>query len=190
MRTLTAPVTSAIKSDTGYGRFIAVELDYPAGMVRVNSTQINLEIEGQNYLGLGILGSISDLREAADGQSVAYSLQLTGVPEYLTVGGVKKRATDYFGEQNVQGRSARVFLGFTNAKNQVVGVKVINVGFMDAQDISLGVVRVSCETIAIDWYRPRVRYLTDNDQQKQYPGDTFFEFIAALPGMQLKWGRA
>lgn len=190
MRALAPPVLAAAKSDTGNGRFIAVELDYPDGMVRVNSSQWDFELEGNTYLGLGILGTISELKESADGQSVAYSLQLTGVPEYLTIGGIKKRATDYFGEQDVQGRSSRVFIGVCNSKNQVTGYHCINTGFMDAQDISMGVVKLQCESIAIDWYRPRVRYLTDNDQQRQHPGDDIFKFLAAMPGMTLKWGRA
>jgi hypothetical protein len=190
MRGVSTAILTAAKSDTGYGDFVAVELDYPSGMVRVNSTMQNIMIEGNEYLGLGVLGSISGIEEKLDGQSVSYTLELNGVPEYLDVGGQKMRAMDYFSAQDVQGRRSRVFIGFTNAKWQVVGVHCINVGFMDSQDISLGVVKITCESRPIDWQRPRVMFLSDVDQRKKYPTDSLFKYVAALPGMTLKWGRA
>jgi hypothetical protein len=158
-------------------------------MVRVNSTMQNLIIDGQEYLGLGILGAISALEEKSDGQSVGYTLQLNGIPEYVTVNGQKKRAADFFSEQNVQGRRSRVYIGFTNSKWQVVATKCINVGFMDAQDLSLGTISLTCESRPIDWQRPRVRYLTNNDQQLFNTGDTLLKYVSAIPGITLKWGR-
>jgi hypothetical protein len=32
-------------------------------------------------------------------------------------------------------------------------------------------------------------FLSDVDQRKKYPTDSLFKYVAALPGMVLKWGR-
>lgn len=49
-------------------------------------------------------------------------------------------------------------------------------------------IRFSYESRLRDLLRPRVFRYTDEDQQRDFPGDRFFEFVGALTDKTLVWG--
>lgn len=165
--------------------FLAAELDYPDGAVRVCSLPLPVVIEGNTYHGTGVMGAISALEEGSENRSYGFTLTLCGIPGNWA---------EYLRSQDVQGRTVRVFMGFCDDKHAVIGEPVvITVGRMDTQDVRAGQttdVTVACEDIRVDWERARVRLYTDADQQAAHPGDTFFKYIAAMENIDLTWGRA
>ncbi len=45
---------------------------------------------------------------------------------------------------------------------------------------------LTCESRLVDLERAEVRRYTDADQQAEYPGDRFFEFVPALQEAEIK----
>lgn len=165
--------------------FLTIELDYPDGAVRASSLAYNVVIDGNEFLGLSVLGTLSEITEGSEQQSYGVTATLAGVPGNFSA---------YLTNQDVQGRLATICLGFVNAKHQVIGeMTTVFVGRMDTQDIQAGktsAVQVAIESLFIDWERPRSRRYTDVDQQFRYPGDVGFEYVAAVANMTIKWGAA
>ncbi|WP_395007281.1 hypothetical protein [Undibacterium sp.] len=164
--------------------FVAVELDYPSGIVRACSLDRNITIEGKLYYGVSLLGEVGELVEGSENRSYGFTVSLSGIP---------KSFLDYLRVQDVQGREAVVRLGFVDAGYQLLGSTVIiAVGRMDAQDLAIGKKIeniVSIESIQVDWERARVRRYTDVDQQSEHPGDDFFKYMSAMENLTLRWGR-
>ena len=179
------PDTIAAAHATNVSPFTAVELDYPGGAVRLCSLPLQVAFGGLTFYGTGAMGEISALEEGGENRSYGFSLSLSGIPGNWL---------DYLRSQDVQGRMVRVWLGFVDAKHTIIGEpQIIAVGRMDTQDVRAGKttsVTVSCESIAVDWERARVSYVTDVDQQAKYPGDRIFEYVAAMENLTLTWGKA
>jgi len=163
--------------------FMAAELDYPAGTVRVCSLPMPVTIGGQVYHGTGVMGEISALEEGAENRSYGFTLQLSGIPGNWA---------EYLRTQDVQGRLVTVYLGFVNEGHELIGAEIITVGRMDTQDVQAGAttaVLVSCESIGVDWERARVRRCTDADHRAHNPDDGFFKYQAAMENITLTWGK-
>ena len=129
-----------------------------------------------------MLGEISALEEGSENRSYGFTLQLSGIPGNWA---------SYLRGQDVQGRMVTVRLGFVDAAHTVIGSEIITVGRMDTQDVQAGAttaVLVSCESIAVDWERARVRRCTHIDHSTRHPTDGFFKYQAAMENINLSWG--
>ena len=165
--------------------FLVLDADYPDGPVRATTLDRNVVIDGEMYWNTNVLGSVSGLTEGAEQQSYATTVALSGVPGNFM---------RYLASQKVQGRLAKIRLGFINKDFEVIGELVtIFVGRMDTQDVSAGKttgVAVTVQSLLVDWERARVRRFTDADQQVRYPGDRGLEYVAAVADMTILWGRS
>jgi hypothetical protein len=165
--------------------FMAAELIYPDGPVRVTSLPIHVEFMGHTWHGTGAMGRITQLEEGSENRSYGFALELSGIPGNWG---------EYLRAQDVQGGLVTIYLGFANSEWQPVSTpEVITVGRMDCQDVQAGentFVRVNCEGPNVDWERPRVRRCTDVDQTTRTPGDRFFKFTAAMRNFRESWGRS
>lgn len=178
------PATIAAALGEVVSPFLAIAMDYPAGMVRASTLDRDIEIGGHTYFGMGAVGNFNQVQEGAESRSYGVKASLTGVPGNFAA---------YLQSQDVQGRKATIQIGLMDHAYEIVGEMVtIFVGRMDTQDISAGkntTVEVAIESLLIDWERARVRRYTDVDQQAVYPGDFGLEYMAALQNMTLSWGR-
>jgi hypothetical protein len=62
-------------------------------------------------------------------------------------------------------------------------------GLMDTMEVTDGAepsVALACESRLVDLERAEVRRYTDADQQAEYPGDRFFEFVPALQEAEIR----
>jgi hypothetical protein len=181
-RPAAAPLIAAAKQPT-VRPFMAADLDYPAGPVRLCSLPTPIQIDGDTYHGTGAMGEISPIEEGAENRSYGFTLQLSGIPGNWA---------EYLRTQDVQGRMVTVRLGFVDDDHQVIGSEIIAVGRMDTQDVQAGAttaVLVSCEGIGVDWERARVRRCTDADHRARHPSDGFFKYQAAMENLTLSWGK-
>lgn len=163
--------------------FMAVDMDYPDGAVRVSSLDRRVTFSGKTFDAVGALGAVSQLEEGSENRSYGFTISVTGVPGNFS---------EYLRNQDVQGRLVTVYLGFVGADYQIIGHDVVTVGRMDTQDVQAGqttAVIVQCESIQVDWERPRVRRCTDADHRSRHPTDGFFKYVAALQNMDLRWGK-
>lgn len=182
-RSLTPAVEVAIAA--GHVAAITlVEMDFPAGFVRVNNSPVTFAWNGYDWLGLGSLGSMDAINEGAALEARGIAFRLSGVPAaniYNALG------------QQYQGRACRVWLApLDPATHSIITSPVLLFwGLMDAMSIDLGEtasITVSAESRLADWGRPRVRRFNHEDQQIDYPGDLGFEFVTAMVDKELRWG--
>lgn len=183
-RGLSAPLSAAAAAAI-VRPYLLVSLDYAAAPVYVSSLPRDIDWNGQTWIGIGRLGSISEIQEGGEVRSYGVSLRMSGIPlEYAT----SVMANDG------QGRAGRIWLGFLDAGHVPVGDPFeIFQGRIDVSDIEVGAtisVTVTLESRLVDWERPRIRRFTDQDQVRAFPGDRGFEFVQAVTDMELVWGRS
>ena len=164
--------------------YLLVELDYAAGAVRATSLPFNIVYNGDTYIGVGVLGSISEVGEGTEIRSYGISLRMSGIPmdyveDVVTADG--------------QGRAGRIWLGMLDSGHVPVGDPLqIFQGRMDVSEIEYGpsiAITIALESRLVDWERPRIRRYTDQDQKRAYPGDRSLEYVQAVADMELVWGR-
>jgi len=167
-------------------RTVAVELDFPAGMVRLNGSVASIIIEGEEFLGIGGLGGISAAEESAELQSYGMAFRLSGIPRdaiALALG------------QAYQNRPATVWeVLLDRATWQPIASPVIVFrGRMDQMNITLGqtaTVEIRLENRLVDWERPRIRRYTSEDQQLLHPADRGFEYVTDVAEREITWPAA
>lgn len=187
-RDLTAAAEGA--SQAGVVRpVMLVELDFPSGFVRVNSTDRTLTLDpggspsqAEDFLGVGRLGGVSTVGESSELQASGVKLSLSGIPP-AHIAAAFERA---------QGRPGRIWLGFLDETYRlVVDPVLVFSGLIDDTTIELGSlakVTLSVENRMIAWERPKVRRYTNEDQQQRFAGDKFFEFVNPTVEKELLWG--
>lgn len=182
-RTLDSALLAAVRSDH-LRPFNVVTLDYPLGVVRATSLPVNVVIDGQLHYGCGLVGELSEITEGGENRSYGFSATLSGIPNSFLL---------YLRNQDPHGRPATVSLGLCNAAYQLLAPpRPIKTGFIDFQTITVAAsasVTVACEDGNVDWARARVRRWTHEDQQAAYSGDLYFDSIAAMQNINLRWGR-
>lgn len=167
---------------------LLARLAYDSAAVRVASAPFPVSFDwagtgAEIFTGVGDFGGISVIEEGADLQSYGINLQLSGVSQAhlaLALGEIYR------------GRDARVWLGFLDESHALIDDPfVIFRGRMDTQviDMAEGTITLSVTSRLQDWDRERIRRLTDEDQQSEYPGDKGLQFVAQMVEKQLVWGQ-
>jgi hypothetical protein len=181
-RTLTPAAESALES--GNVPFLCfVLMDFPSGFLRLNNSATIITWGGQDWYGVGRLGSIDQIKEGATLESRGMKFRISGVPQ--------ANVAVALGQQ-YQGRDCKVWLAPLTSDYAVIADPVLTFsGRMDVMDIELGStasITVTAESRLADWDRPRTRRYTHEDQQLDYPGDLGFEFVPQMAEKELRWG--
>lgn len=187
-RDLTAAAQSA--SQAGVVRpVMLVELDFPSGFLRVNSTDRTITLDpggspsqAEDFLGVGRLGGVSTVGESSQLQASGVKLSLSGIPP-AQIAAAFERA---------QGRPGRIWLGFLDQTYRlVIDPVLVFSGLIDDTTIDLGAlakVTLSVENRMIAWERPKVRRYTNENHQQRFADDKFFEFVNPTVEKELLWG--
>lgn len=178
MRGITAGADSAVQAEH-VPLLIFCELNFASAVVRVCNAYESFDWNGFTWSGLGNLGSIEPIEEGNELQMYGIGLQLSGVNTSLIATAL--------GEQ-YQGRRVNIWFAPLNPSTYAVVADPIGpFRFrMDTMNVVKGkeaVITLTAESRHADWDRARIRRWTDEDQQAEYPGDKFFEFV---PEMQEK----
>lgn len=180
-RGLAAPALATVQGEV-VARTMAVELDFPAGIVRWCGGALDLIIGGNLFFGVGAFGSVTAVEEGAELRSYGLTVQLAGIPRDMIALALG---------QAYQGRRATVWeVPLGPADIPVEDPFIIFRGRMDQMEISLGqdaTVRVRLENRLADWERPRVRRYTAEDQEREFPGDLAFRFVPATAEKEIIW---
>lgn len=171
-----------------------VEMDFSSGTVYCTTAPLSLLINGHNYLGLGMLSGVSELRESADSAAERISLSLTIADASLLalvlgdVGGYR-------------GRPVRLYLQLLDENFQPDGAPRHRwSGVMDRTQITRtagdpesgtspgGVVEMQCSRAGMararNWSGLR---LTHQQQSARYPGDTGLRYLRGLIEKPTPW---
>lgn len=162
---------------------VFVEMDFPSGFLRMNTSAQDMPWGGYTWLGVGRIGSIDAVDEGMTLEARGLSFSISGVdPANIAIA---------VGQQ-YQGRSCKVWLAALNEDYSVVADPyLIFSGRLDVMDVVLGAtatINVSAESRLADWDRPRVRRYTSADQNIAYPNDRGFDFVPQMVEKNLRWG--
>lgn len=169
---------------------LAVALDFPSGIVRAHDGLGTLTFGGFDYLGVGTFGGIEDVAEELEtisrGVKMTLAIRDTAnvTPDLLT-----SAMTEAY-----QSRAATVYLCLINPDTGALvdTPETLWDGDMDvmtfrAEDGS-AVLELTCEDELNR--EPRISRYTDQDQQRTYAGDKFFERLSKIDGYVTQWGAA
>jgi len=169
----TAPVVAPV---------VLCELDFATGPFRVWTGLGDLSWAGLTFAGIGDLGAMSEVEETVELRAVRLTLTLSPVPqEVIDIA---------LAERSFRLRPARLWLAMLDAQGAFVADPFpLWAGLMDTMEVVDGPeprVALVCESRLVDLERAKVRRYTDPDQQAEYPGDRFFEYVPALQDAEIR----
>lgn len=165
--------------------FIGVHIDLP-DPVRAITGNATIRYDGQDWHAIGGLGSIDTIGEGTDGSAVGVKAALYQIPSEFR---------DDVADQAVRGCLYELFVGAVDATYQnVIGFKKLWVGRLDSYDIvdagETITVTAGGESRMRDQRRPAIKRFTDWWQQRRYPGDRSFEYVARMVEVPVLWAKA
>ena len=156
--------------------FVAVELMFDSGALRIWSGIGDKSIGGQTYTGTGSLLSVGGIEESDGLSAPGASISLSGVDSSLVSLAI---------QEPYQNRDCRILLGSEDDFFEIFS------GFMDVMIIEDNgetcIINLTVESrlIILDRKVP-LRY-TQETQNSLYPGDTFFSTVASLQDKKVDW---
>lgn len=165
--------------------FIGVHIDLP-DPVRAITGNATIRYDGHEWYAIGGLGAIDTIGEGTDGSAVGVKATLYQVPCEFR---------DDIADQAKRGCLYELFVGAVDATYQnVIGFKKLWVGRLDSYDIvdagETISVSVGGESRMRDQRRPTIKRFTDWWQQRRYPGDRAFEYVARMVEVPVLWAKA
>lgn len=161
-----------------------VYAQFNSGPVRVWTGIGSISWDGHNWLGVGRLLGISVIEESSDLTATSFSLSLSSVPsDMLSIVLTEIR----------QGYPCKVWLAMLDSNGTVIDAPYqAMAGRIDAGTIAEGVetsvASITVENQLVDFNRPRDRRFTNQDQQKDFPGDPGFEYVPQVQSWNGAWG--
>lgn len=163
--------------------FVLVELAFDAARVYLCDLAFPVVWNGNTYQPTAGIGAIEPITETdAEARGIAFTL--SGVPS-------ANIATALVEE--VQGREALVRLAIVDNGTLRVDPNVWQ-GVMDVMTLedsgSEPIIRVTAEHQMLAWQQPSGALFSDAEQQRLYPGDKAFEFVAQVTEATIVWPSA
>jgi len=165
------------------------KLEFPSGTLYVhNSLGTYTWDDGsgdKDWLGVGDLGSISQVEEGIDVSPYAITLTLSGLDSTISGAALTE---DYFMHP------VTVYMGVLDADDAlIVAPTQIWAGFMDQMNVSLGsdggdAIQLIAESELSRFDVSRNLMYTNAAQQERYSGDLFFSHIHKVQGAKFNWG--
>lgn len=161
-----------------------VSLDFVSGLLLANTTPSTFTWGGQDYLGLGYVGGISEIAEDAMLRPNGVTLQLSGVDSTVITAAMT---------EGYHGRAISIWEGYLGETTQqlVADPELIFRGIMDVMTVELGegtaLVTVKCEGELARWQRHRGLLYTHESQQTIFPGDKGLDQVLKIQNRRLNW---
>jgi hypothetical protein len=164
---------------------LLVEANFTSGPIYVWSGVGPIIWGGHTWTGLGSLGNVSMIEEGATVEAKGITLTLSGIDPTMLTG-----ILDEF----QVGLPAIVSLGLFDAAGALIADPVgCFVGQMDQPTLDVtgtsATISINCESRLIEMNVAVDRRYTNEDQQRDYPGDRGFEFVNSIQEAQIYWGR-
>lgn len=163
-----------------------VEMDFASGPMRVWTGFGTLRAGGQDWSGLGELGSISEIEQPVGGTAPECSVKLSWVDPAM----VARALGD---EAEYKGRIIRIYAQHFDDAWQALDSPVgIATGFMDVLKISAQALRTREIVLTFEWLFARraispFATLSDADQRALHPGDMFCSHISDMQNKVVTW---
>ena len=161
---------------------VLVELDFASGPFRAWTGLGQLNWAGKVFEGVGSIGAVGEVEETVELRAVRLTLALSPVPQEVV--------DIALAEPSFRLRPARLWGALLDAEGAFVADPFpLWAGLMDTMEVTDGAeprVALTCESRLVDLERAEVRRYTDADQQAEYPGDRFFEYVPALQEAEIR----
>jgi len=182
MRNITTDFKNAAIADVVYPRWFA-EMEFDSGTLRLWTGTGEISWNGEDWTGAGSLLNISLPEETQDLTAGSLTGTLVNVPD------IRSLALN----QDFSGRPVRVWLALLNADHTVISdpVQAFS-GKMDTMPVNMDpqkpVIQLTAESDLALLSKASLRRCTHEDQQLDYPGDMFFEFVDQMQDRSIPWG--
>ena len=161
---------------------VLVELDFASGFFRAWTGIGPLHWAGKVFEGLGAIGAVSEIEETVELRAVRLTLSLSPVPQDVV--------DIALAERSFRLRPARLWGVLLDDEGAFVADPFpLWAGLMDVMEVTDGTearIALTCESRLVDLERAEVRRYTDADQQAEYQGDRFFEYVPALQEAEIR----
>lgn len=161
-------------------QFVLLQLELDGGTVYLASTPFAVDYDGHTYLAAQGIGTIEPVAETA-GEVRGLAYTLSGVPSSAIAGVLT---------EPLQGRTVTLRLAVVDGTTLIVD-PVVWQGALDVPTIeddgATCTIRVTAEHALLGWQQPSGRLFSNEQQQKDYAGDLFFEFAADLADKTIVW---
>ena len=137
-----------------------------------------------DWLGAGSFGTVSAISETQDDRPQALQLTLSGIDSNVMT---EAMAANYYG------RSCKVYVGFLDGDGAFLASPELEFeGRMDSMQVSTSEgtssVQLTCESRLILWSMTNGSLYTDEDHQRTFSGDLFFDQQCTQADQYLEWG--
>lgn len=185
-RDLTAGMVTASTGEV-FRPFVAVELHFSTGFLRLNSTDRTLTFNtgaspSDDFLGAGQMGTMSVVEESAELKNYSIDMELRGIPNDLIAAAL---GSDY------QGRPARIWLGMMDVDFSVISdPTIVFDGLMDSMSAELGetaTITLRAQSRLARWEQPPQSRYTNEEQQNLFPGDLGLQFMPQMVEKEIIW---
>ena len=185
-RLLTQSLLNQVTSES-LRPFLAVELHFELHTQRMWGGYGTIDIDGNDFLGVGTFASIGVISETTQNQATGLTLSLSGIPSDMIGVALK---------ENYQGNPCNIFLGCLDENHNVITspYKLFSgkIDLMTIQESAdSATITVSVENRLIDLEKPRVRRYTPEDQKIDLPFnvvDKGFDEVASVQNKEILWG--
>lgn len=161
---------------------VFVKLEFDGGTEYVHNAVGTFTTLGQTWTGIGALGEIGPLEEGLDLSPFGVTLQLNALNTDLM-----SIATG----EPLFNRRVTIYIGYLDENGVLVADPQERwSGLMDHVSIKLGaenITQLQCENHLRFFDRANGSLFTDEDQQRRFSGDKFFEFLPQMIDVKLTW---
>lgn len=161
------------------------KLQFPSGTLYLHNSIGTYTWGGNDWLGTGDLGQISQIEEGADVSPYKITLSLSGLDPDISGAALTE---DYYLQP------VTVYLGVLDADDALLAdPTVVWEGAMDQMNLSVGaeggdVISLTAESELARFNKASNLKYTAAQLQSDYPGDLGFDLMADVDGAKLRWG--
>jgi hypothetical protein len=161
------------------------KLEFPSGTVYLHNSLGSYTWGGHDWLGVGDLGSISQVEEGLDVSPYAITLTLSGLD--ATISGAALTEDYYL-------HGVTVYLGVLDTDDVLIDTPTqIWAGFMDQMNMTVGAdggdaIQLVAESELSRFNKSLNLMYTNTAQQERSSGDLFFNFLHRIEGAKINWG--
>lgn len=176
-----ANVAQAMMSDH-INLIMACSIEFDSGTTRVHTGTGSVVLNGEVYLGLGILGQISAVKE----QDTTSPTQVN-----LTLAGLDTSMLSTFLNENCVGKPVAVYVSCLDGNFNVIDTDLIFKGKIRDTSVlagSNGAINCTVSNIFEEWANGKTWRYTDESQRKLNSGDRIFRYVAQMSERSIYWG--
>lgn len=162
---------------------VFVEAQFQTGTVNIWTGNGPITWNGIDWLGAGSLLGISVIEQGLEVKAKGISLELSGIDSSLLADVLQETAL---------GNPVTIYVGLFSGGTLISSPYASWQGRMDQSTIEIdgdsARIQMNCETRLMDMDQSVERRYTQDDQQRDWPGDLGFQFVLGIQEVAIIWG--